>query len=276
MVVSREMRKLRLLTILLLMVPLGLWARRGWRDDPRERQHNRGGVPEWSLDEDLPKDVFTFVRVRYSSYGWREKWATDYPESDYNFSYRLQELTALEVAPDPVVVSLTDEELFQYPFLYMIEVGDLTFEDEEIAPLRSYLLRGGFLLVDDFWGEEEYANFEYELGRVFPNRKLQEVPLEHPIFRGIFKLDKRPQIPSINTAMWGRFEGITWERHDAKEVHYQALYDDDGRMMCLVCHNTDLGDGWEREGENEWYFREFSEKYAYPLGINILFFALSQ
>ena len=260
------------------MIPLALWARRergGWQD--RRAGAERGGVPDWGLDQDLPKDVFTFARVRYQSYGWRDKWATDYPESDYNFSYRLQELTAIEVAPDPVVVALTDEELFQYPFLYMIEVGELTFDDDEVTALRSYLLRGGFLMVDDFWGEEEYANFEYELGRVFPDRKLQEIPVEHPIFQnGVFKLEKRPQIPSINVAMWGRAEGITWEREDAQEPHYQALYDDNGRMMCIVCHNTDLGDGWEREGENHWYFKEFSEKYAYPLGINIVFYALTQ
>ena len=271
-------RPLILTILILLTIPLALWARRergGWQD--RRAGAERGGVPDWGLDQDLPKDVFTFARVRYQSYGWRDKWATDYPESDYNFSYRLQELTAIEVAPDPVVVALTDEELFQYPFLYMIEVGELTFDDDEVTALRSYLLRGGFLMVDDFWGEEEYANFEFELGRVFPDRKLQEIPVEHPIFQnGVFKLEKRPQIPSINVAMWGRAEGITWEREDAQEPHYQALYDDNGRMMCIVCHNTDLGDGWEREGENHWYFKEFSEKYAYPLGINIVFYALTQ
>lgn len=263
------------LIALVLIFVLGKQGLGVWQD--RRRGDDRGGVPEWPLDEDLPKDVFTFARVRYSSYGWRDKWATDYPESDYNFSYRLQELTSLEVSPDPVVVDLTDEELFHYPFLYMIEVGDLAFDDAEVTALRSYLLRGGFLMVDDFWGEDEYENFAFELGRVFPDRKLQEIPYEHPIFeKGVFKLDKRPQIPSIRSALRGRHEGITWEREDAREVHYQALYDDNGRMMCIVCHNTDLGDGWEREGENHWYFKEFSEKYAYPLGINIVFYALTQ
>ena len=271
-------RPLILTILVLLVIPLALWARRergGWQD--RRHGDDRGGVPNWGLDQDLPKDVFTFARVRYQSYSWRDKWATDYPESDYNFSYRLQELTSLEVDPDPAVVSLTDDELFQYPFLYMIEVGDLAFDEAEVDALRSYLLRGGFLMVDDFWGPEEYANFEYELGRVFPNRKLEEIPLKHPIFEyGVFKLDKRPQIPSINAALRGRREGITWEGWERQEPHYQALYDDKGRMMCIVCHNTDLGDGWEREGENHWYFKEFSEKYAYPLGINIVFYALTQ
>ncbi|MCH1503987.1 MAG: DUF4159 domain-containing protein [Verrucomicrobiales bacterium] len=269
-------RALPLLLLALILV-LPMWAqrgRRGWQD--YRRGTDRGGVPEWAIDQDLPKDVFTFARVRYDSWGRRNKWATDYPESDYNFSYRLQELTAIEVANDPVVVGLTDKELFQYPFLYMIEVGDLSFHDDEVAALRTYLQRGGFLMVDDFWGEEEYENFAFELARVFPDRKLQEIPLNHPIFKGVFSLDKRPQIPSINAALQGRDEGITWEGWDPKEPHYQALYDDNGRMMCIVCHNTDLGDGWEREGENHWYFKEFSEKYAYPLGINIIFYALTQ
>ena len=264
--------RLVLASMALVIIPWLLWGQRGRRHG---HHHPRAGVPEWKVDEDLPEDVFTFARVRYSSYGWHEKWAIDYPKSDYNISYRLQELTSLEVSPDPVVVSLTDEKLFQYPFLYMLEVGDLAFDEDEVFALRSYLLRGGFLMVDDFWGEVEYDNFVYELERVFPDRKLQEIPLEHPIFRAVFELKERPQIPSIHHAMWGRRHGITWEREDAREVHYQALYDDDGRMMCIVCHNTDLGDGWEREGENEWYFKEFSEKSAYPLGINIIFYALT-
>ncbi len=262
-------------TFLLLLGPVVLWAqfrRRGWR----EPRLPRGGVPEWKADEDLPHDVFTFARVRYSSYWHGAKWATDYPESDYNFSYRLQELTSFEVAPDPVVVDLTDEDLFQYPFLYMIEVGDLVFDEEEVKALRSYLLRGGFLMVDDFWGDDEYANFEYEIGRVFPDRPLQDIPFKHPIFQdGIFELDCKPQIPSINVALRGRRQGITWERPDAREPRYQAIVDDRGRIMCIVCHNTDLGDGWEREGENKWYFENFSEPYAYPLGINIVFYAMT-
>ena len=265
---------LLILSLALLLVPALLLAQRRGRRGGSNNEP-RAGVPLWQTDKDLPDDVFTFARVRYDSYGWRDKWATDYPESDYNISYRLQELTSLEVAPDPVVVSLTDEELTKYPFLYLIEPGDLTFDQEEADALRKYLLNGGFLMVDDFWGEEEYDNFVRELQLAFPGRPLTEIPLEHEIFRCVFKLKERPQIPSINQALHGRYAGVTWEREDAQEVHYQALYDDEGRMMCIVCHNTDLGDGWEREGENHWYFKEFSEKSAYPLGINIIFYALT-
>ncbi len=239
----------------------------------------RRGVPEWSNPPAFKHDVFTFVRIRYSGWGggrgW-SRWSTDYPDSDLNFSFRLQQLTSLKVDPKGKVLDLTDPKLFDYPFIYLIEPGDLHFREEEVTALRNYLLRGGFLMVDDFWGEHEWANFRMELARVFPDKEPQELPLEHPIFHCVYDLKEKPQIPSINAAQWGRGSGRTWERGpDTRTPHYRALFDDKGRMMAIICHNTDLGDGWEREGEDEWYFREFSEKKAYPLGINIVFYAMT-
>ena len=235
-----------------------------------------------TFTNDVPKefsdDVFTFVRIRYSSGGYGRRgssWRTDYPDSDLNFSYRLQQLTSMQVDPKGKVIELTDEELFDYPFIYIVEPGSLSFRREEVKVLRQYLLNGGFLMVDDFWGEREWDNFYYEIKRVFPDRELIELELEHPIFHCVFDLKEKPQVPSINVALGGRASGVTWERSDAREVHYKAIYDDQGRMMVIICHNTDLGDGWEREGENKWYFSEFSEKKAYPMGINIVFYAMT-
>ncbi len=234
----------------------------------------RNGVPDWQRDAAFPNDVFTFVRIRYS--GLRsQRWRTDFPDSDLNISYRLQQLTSLRVDPDGRILELTDPELFDYPFIYIVEPGDLVFSEAEVQALREYLLRGGFLMVDDFWGEAEWDNFYREIKRVFPDREPEELPLSHPIFHCVYDLKERPQIPSIGAAQWGRPYGITWEREDAKEVHYKGIFDDRGRLMVVICHNTDLGDGWEREGEDEWYFREFSEKKAYPLGINIIFYAMT-
>jgi len=181
----------------------------------------------------------------------------------------------MEVDPDGVVLELTDPKLFDYPFIYIVEPGNLMFSEEEVKILRRYLLNGGFLMVDDFWGEAEWDNFFFEIKRVFPDRELVDLELDHPIFHCVFDLKERPQIPSIGHALGGRGYGITWERPDAREVHYKGIYDEKGRMMVIICHNTDLGDGWEREGENEWYFHEFSEKKAYPLGINIVFYAMT-
>lgn len=236
---------------------------------------DRGGVPEWSLEEQFQGDVFTFARVNYDSHRWH-KWMTDFPDSDLNFSFRLQQLTSIKVAPNPVTVRLDDPRIFAYPFLYMIEPGDmLPLSPAEIEGLRLYCTNGGFLMVDDFWGEWEYRTFYEQIKRVFPDREPVELPLDHEIFHCVYDLPIKPQVPSINVAVQGRPYGITWERSDAEEVHYKAIFDDENRIMVLICHNTDLGDGWEREGVDEWYFHEFSEKLAYPMGINIVTYAMT-
>jgi hypothetical protein len=225
---------------------------------------------------------FTFCRIRYRSHGrWgRGGWRTDWPESDYNFSLRLSQLTTIDVNMDqngePVYVDLplTDPQLFNYPWIYMLEVGSLYFTDEEAHWLREYLLRGGFLFVDDFWGEAELANWEYEIAKVFPPNEypMKPIPIDHEIFRCVFKLDEMPQIPSINS--WMR-TGVTYERHDAKIATLYGIEDKKGRLMVVVAHNTDLGDGWERETVSREYFEEFSAKKAYPLGINIVVYAMT-
>lgn len=257
----------------IIIVAAIAWAQRGVRP-PSE---GRRGVPDWQLDNEMPRDVFTFVRIRYSSnYGRRGGgWRTDYPDADLNFSYRLQELTSLKVHPDGVVIELTDPELFDYPFIYIVEPGRLWFSDEEVKALRKYLLNGGFLMVDDFWGGDEYDNFAREMKRVFPNREPKELPLKHPIFHTVFDLQEKPQLPSIGQALSG--QNYEWRPgpDDGSKVHYKGIFDDKDRMMAIICHNTDLGDGWEREGENQFYFRNFSEPKAYPMGINIIFYAMT-
>ena len=230
----------------------------------------------------MPDDVFTFVRIKYESEGggWGRrggKWRTDYPDSDLNFSYRLQELTSMEVDPDGKILELTDPELFDYPFVYMIEPGDIWLSEEEILALRKYCFNGGFLMVDDFWGDWEWDHFYRVLKQVFPDREPEELDISHKVFNCVFDLKEKPQVPSIQDALNGRAAGVTWEmrKPGSKIAQYKQVRDDNGRMMCIICFNTDLGDGWEREGEDRWYFKEFSEKKAYPMGVNIVFYALT-
>jgi hypothetical protein len=245
---------------------------------------DRGNVPSWDVPQAFKADVFTFVRIKYESrfnYARRRGgWYIDYPDSDLNFSLRLRQLTSLNVNPEPVILELTDERLFDYPFVYIIEPGALVFSAAEAAALRRYCLNGGFVMVDDFWGDTEYENLRQELRRVFPDRQPQEVPLSHEIFHCVYDLKEKPQIPAVGWVYQGRGDPtVTWEQawdgSDTRTPHYRAITDDAGRIMIFICHNTDLGDGWEEEGVDPYYFNEFSVKMAYPLGINIVTYAMT-
>lgn len=258
-----------------VLIPTNLWGQ-GWRDFDDDNVQ--------ASAEPFPQNCFTFCRIQFDSYsgrrgGWR-KWKTDYPESDYNFTLRLSQLTSIEVNKHPDgtlrhdIVRLDQPELRNYPFIYMIEVGNITLSEPEREGLRNYLLRGGFLMVDDFWGEEEWQNWVYEFDQVLPPDEYPrfEIPLDHPIYHMVFDVKEAPQVPSINN--WYS-TGLTFEQYDAQTPHFWGVNDKEGRLMAIICHNTDLGDGWEREGENQEYFKEFSVKKAYPMGINIVVYAMT-
>jgi len=251
----------------------------GWISDDartaREVPSHSTGTPNWTNAPGFEKDVFTFVRVRRerkpSSGG---NWATDTPDSDLNLSYRLQQMTSIKVDPNGRYLHLTDPDLCDYPFIYMVEPGSLYLNDDEVVALRKYLLNGGFLMVDDFWGEREWQGMAEEIKKVFPNREWVELPLDHPIYHCVFEIKTKAQVPGIS--YWERSGGDTSERGaDSREVHHRAIFDDKGRMMVIATHNMDNGDGWEREGESREYFEMFSEKISYPLGINIIFYSMT-
>lgn len=248
----------------------------------RERRHaadvDRSGVPEWKEDLEVPRDMFYFARIEYTSngygrWGWEgAPWHTDAPDADYNLAFRLHEMTSLRVYDGITSFPLTDPRLNDFPFIYMVEPGHLFISDEDAAILRKYLLGGGFLMLDDFWGVREGENAFDQIRKALPDHELVELKLDHPVFHSVFDMKEKPQVPGIHA--WERW-GLTYERQDAKNVDYRAIYDDKGRMMVIFCHNTDNGDGWEREGENEEYFTRFSEKMAYPLMINILVYTMT-
>ena len=227
---------------------------------------------------------FTFCRAMYSSVRREpggQGWSTDYPNADINFSIRLSELTKTRVStdatgsPEHFVVRLTDDALFQCPFIQMSDVGTLGFTAPEVAVLRAYLLKGGFLWVDDFWGTVAWEAWASELARVLPPAEypIHDVSLDHPIFRTVFDVKEVPQIPSIQ--FWRDSGGGTSERgSDSTASHMRGISDHRSNLMVLMTHNTDIADAWEREGEDQEYFYSFSP-VGYALGINVLIYAMT-
>lgn len=287
------MNRLRFLGFLLLLaLTLAALAqrRRGggrpWFSDgpdtvrtAREIPSNSTGTPTWTNAPGFEHDVLTFARIRYdrTGYGWGGGWATDLPDSDLNLSFRLQQLTSMKVDPDARWFRLTAPDLRHYPFIYIVEPGGLSLSSPEILALREYLHNGGFLWLDDFWGEEEWENCADVMSQVLPNRAFTELSLDHPLYRCVFDIKAKYQVPAVNVGSASRYTGVTWESRpsDTRQVHHRAIFDERDRLMVLATHNTDNGDGWEREGEDDYYFREFSEKTAYPLAINVLYYIMT-
>jgi hypothetical protein len=230
---------------------------------------------------------FNFCRVLFDS-DRREKqgWGTDYPGADINFSVRLAEVTKVRVkfvseaggpVPDAVVVRLTDDWLFQCPFALMEDAGTARFSDVEVERLREYLLKGGFLLVSDYHGTWAKEQFDEEIGRALPRSEFPIVdltPPDHAMWRMLFPVTRLPQMASIQT--WRRTGGDTIERwnESAAPPNVRGITDAKGRLMVVMVHNTDLPDGWEREGEDPEYFFRFSPE-AYAVAIDILMYSMT-
>jgi hypothetical protein len=237
---------------------------------------------EKAVDPKFSEDVFTFARLHFGAdlggrFGGGRLWDDDTPEADLNLVYRLYQVTSLKVRPGLNYIDITPKELGKYPFVYVASGGRLTLNDDEVATVRQYLLNGGFMMVDDFWGDDQWHHFYDQIKRVFPNREPVELTLDHRIFHTVFDFKKEPQIPSVSTFLrtrqsyengWPYFE----KNHDP---HYYAIYDDQQRMMMIICHNNHYGDGWEHETEDTSYFDAFSEPMAYPMFINILVYAMT-
>jgi hypothetical protein len=247
-----------------------------------EAQRRGGrGFARMKMAGDADNDgAFHFCRVAFQ--GRRgSSWAVDSPQADRNLSIRLSELTRVRVSfdddqePNYLVVRLTDPALFQCPFIMMTEVGTLYLDDDEAARLREYLQKGGFLWADDFWGSYEWQNWEHEIRKVFPAGQypIVDLPLDHPLFRSHFVVQKVPQIASIN--YWMGSGGDTSERGADSAVPYlRAILDEHQRPMVVITYNTDLGDSFEREGDDPNYFYRFAVD-GYALGINILLYSMA-
>jgi hypothetical protein len=245
----------------------------GWRAGMR---YQREMVPE-------RKAGFMFCRLQYQSIRSEPSgigWSTDYPLADRNLMLRLGEFTTALVnlyedgEPAHAIVQATDPELFHCPFLFGSDAGTAGFSDEEADLLGQYLLKGGFLWIDDFWGDRAMSHWLQQMSRVLPGLQANVLDMDHPIFSSFYFLDRLPQIPNIQ--FWRRSGGQTSERGlETETPTMSAITDESGRILVLMTHNTDIADGWERESEDHDFFARFSPP-AYAVGVNVLVYAMTR
>ncbi|MDE2983213.1 MAG: DUF4159 domain-containing protein [Gemmatimonadota bacterium] len=216
---------------------------------------------------------FYFTRAAYSSggYGWGRggrSWAIDYPKSDRQFMTVLKRLTNLDAFDWENAVTLDNPALRRFPFLYALEVGYMSLGNEEIEGLRDYLKAGGFLVIDDFWGSREWAQFEYQMGLVFPNHPIIDLELDHPVFNTFYEIDEILQVPA-----YGRYWGGRTSERDGYVPYVKGIEDHDGRLMVIINWNTDLGDAWEWAEQPD-YPLQYST-FAFQMGVNMIIYAMS-
>jgi hypothetical protein len=245
----------------------------------------RGGRGGFSIRPAAPEDfdgAFQFCRVAFRGNrgGDGGTWGVDYPRADINMSIRLSELTKTNVSfagpeqPNHLVVRLTDETLFQCPMVMMTEVGAAYLDGPEAEALRSYVLKGGFVWADDFWGEYAWQAWIDQLSKALPAGEfpVRDLEKDHPLFRTLYDIGGVPQIASIG--FWWNSGGTSERGSDSAVPHARGIFDQQGRLMVLMTHNTDIGDSWEEEASNPQYFYEFSTK-GYAFGINAIVYAMT-
>jgi hypothetical protein len=229
---------------------------------------------------EMPDGAFVICRLAYASVRREESgigWQTDYPYAEINLTTRLSELTKTRVSrdtngdPNYYVVRLSDEQLFNCPIIVASDAGTIGFTEVHATRLREYLLKGGFLWADDFWGSEAWDHWADQIARALPPAEfpIEDVPLDDPMLRSLFEVHEIPQITNIQ--FWRRYNGTyTSERfEDSEQVHLRAIRDSHRRIIVLMSHNTDIADSFEREGEDPGFFAQFSPK-GYALGVDVL------
>lgn len=237
-----------------------------------QRFRSRYRPPGMGFAESDVKAEFFFTRLAYSGYGGGRRgqsWTTDWPEADYHFMQGVRRLTGIDAAEGGRFVQPGDDEIYEYPWIYAVEVGNWILSDEEAAKMREYLLRGGFLMVDDFHGGYEWSDFMQSMQKVFPDRPVVDIPESDPLMSIVFDIDQRIQIPGVRYVG----SGITWEREDGYPAHWRGIYDDDERLIVAINHNMDLGDAWEH-ADYPLYPERFTS-LAYRFGVNYVVYAMT-
>jgi len=241
-------------------------------------------APRWAPAQ-MPDSSFVVCRLAYRSVRMEPSgigWQTDYPYAEINLTTRLSELTKTRVSrdanqePNFYVVRLTDDALFNCPITVASDAGTIGIRDDEAERLRTYLLKGGFLWADDFWGSAAWDHWATQIGRVLPPSEfpIEDVPFDDPMLRSMYDVKEVPQITNIQ--FWRRSGGReTSERGpDSDQVHLRVIRDSHRRIMVVMTHNTDVADSWEREGEDPAFFYQFSPA-GYALGIDVLIHAMT-
>jgi hypothetical protein len=238
-------------------------------------------------DFPLPPDYqqpaeWTRARLRYPDiYGYPQAmlayndgspypgyWTMDYPRSDRHLLEGVRRLTRIDTRSVEQVVSFGEEDMYNYPMLYAVEVGHWNLGDAEAKQLREYLDRGGFLMVDDFHGTQEWNIFTRSLRKVYPDREVVDLPNDDAIFHVLYDLQDRFQVPGAQVFRSHR----TYEQ-DGFEAHWRGIRDDRGRITVAICHNMDLGDAWEHSDE-----AQYLEKWAglaYKIAMNYFIYDLT-
>jgi len=258
--------KAALAALLMICLPIMVWPAQGRRDQ-RDRDLRLPGYTKRQRSNSPAE--YTFARLRYP--GWRSSWAVDYPKADYQFILGLRGWvnSMLDIADEPITVALHEKQLFNAPFIYAVEPGGMDLSMDDAAKLREYLLRGGFLMMDDFWGEYEWQNVQEQMKKVFPEYEIQELPLSHPFFHCYFDITEVVQVPNISNA----YRGVTSEKGGIVP-HYEGIIDPNGgRVMVFIARNADNGDAWEWIDDPN-----YPLKYglaAYRLGMNAIIYSMT-
>jgi hypothetical protein len=274
-------RPRRILIVLLLLVASASFAQEQW-----ERFRGWGGrnryPPRYPTVASFDGG-FNFCRLMYTSDRREEGgsgWSTDYWDADINFTTRLSELTKTTVSrrddgePNHLSVRISDPLLFNCPFLSATDVGTAFFTESDAETLRAYLGKGGFLWVDDFWGPYAWDNWVSNISKVLPAARypIRDLEPSHPIYRTLFEFAALPQIPNIG--FWRRYNGATSERFElSAQPHFRGIADENGRLMVVMTHNTDISDAWEREAEDPQFFLSFSPQ-GYAVGLDIVLYGM--
>ncbi len=240
-------------------------------------------VPPRYPPKDFEDGTFMICKWQYTSVRYEAMgvgWSTDYPYAGINLMTRLSELTNTPITkgegeggePNYWVVRLTDDALFHCPMLMGSDVGTIEMSDAEAARLREYLVKGGFLWVDDFWGTAAWLQWARELHKALPEYPIFDIPESHPIRHIMFPVEEVEQTTNIQN--WLRTHRVSERGADSPQADFRGVADEKGRLMVVMTHNTDMGDTWERESESHEFFEQFSPK-GYAVGINVLLYALT-